>query len=266
MAQSWIDTHAHLADEALSFKTDEVLTSARQLHVDRILSVAVDYESSQSCLQLAKSPRPVGIPMIWASVGIHPNHVHLAQDGDWDRIVALAENSQVVALGETGLDRHWDDCPFELQQNNFGKHWVASRELGLPVIVHMRDCEADMLSFLREQVRDGQLQGVMHSYAGSLAAAQEFVSMGLYISFSGILTYKKNHELRSVVRSLPIDRILVETDCPYLSPEPHRSVRPNQPSMVVHTARVVADAVGKSLDELSQITTENALRLFHRML
>jgi TatD DNase family protein len=195
-------------------------------------------------------------------VGIHPNNAAAAQPGDWDRVVDFAKNERVVALGETGLDRHWDDTPFDLQQDYFDRHLRLMQATGLPVVIHMRDCQADVLAMLRDARTRGPLAGVMHSYTGDAAGAAECCELGLYISFAGMVTYKKSQDLRGVAAVVPADRILVETDSPYLSPEPLRGKR-NEPANVVHTARVVAAARGLSFDDFAALGTANAQRLFN---
>jgi TatD DNase family protein len=261
----WIDTHAHLADEALVDRIEQVLDRAYAARVLRVLCVAVDAKASAAAVAIAHAPRNAHAPSVWASVGIHPNYAQLEQPGDWDAILALTDDKRVCALGETGLDRYWDDCPFDVQKRNFAKHWTASRESGLPVIVHSRDCDADMLQSLQEESQRGPLKGIMHSFCSDCAVAQACIDWGLYISFSGMLTYKKNDLLRQVAASVPLDRVLIETDAPYLSPEPKRNVRPNEPSLVVHTGEVLAKAYGVTPETMASITTENALRLLTRM-
>jgi len=199
---------------------------------------------------------------VFASVGIHPNNAAHIKPGDWQRVVELARQKRVVALGETGLDRHWDDTPFEVQQDYFDRHLRLMQETGLPVVIHMRDCLAEMLTLLAEAHARGPLRGVMHSYTGDAAAAAQCCQMGLFISFAGMVTYKKSQDLRDVAAGVPADRILVETDSPYLSPEPLRGKR-NEPANVVHTARVVAAARGMSFDDFAELTTANARRLFN---
>lgn len=255
----WIDTHAHLAEPTLFSQLDDVLQRAERAGVSGILCVAVDAETSQQVIQIASKHT-----MLRASVGIHPNYAHQASDEDWQRVVTLCGNDHVVALGETGLDRYWDDCPFDVQLNNFQRHWELSRRTGLPLIIHMRECEAEMLQALQEQSQRGELRGVMHSFAGSIETAMKCLEMGLYISFAGMLTYKKSVELREVAAKIPLDRVLVETDCPYLSPEPYRSKRPNEPAWVVQTATVLAKCYGMGTSELMNRTRENTLRLFSR--
>jgi len=256
-----IDTHAHLADKSLASQLPEVLERASKAGVSQMICVAVDAETASQAIAIAEANNAV-----WASVGIHPNYAHQALSDHWPRIVEYSNHPRVCALGETGLDRHWDDCPFEIQQINFERHWELSRQTNLPLIIHMRDCELEMLAALEKQAAiKSPLRGVMHSFAGSTETAKQCLTHGLYISFAGMLTYKKSDELRKTAKTIPLDRILVETDCPYLTPEPNRSKRPNEPALVAYTAKCLAETIGISTKELAAITTENAKRLFWRM-
>jgi TatD DNase family protein len=257
----WTDTHAHLADESLADQIDLVLERAARAGVSRILCVAFDARSSEAAIKIAEK-----YPQVWATVGIHPNYANQAAETDWERIRDLASHPRVCALGETGLDLHWDDCPFPIQQANFARHWQLSRDTELPLIIHMRDCESEMLQALEEQSKAGVLRGVMHSFAGSTATAVRCLSMGLYISFAGMLTYKKSVQLRETAKKIPLDRLLVETDSPYLSPEPHRSRRPNEPANVVFTGKCLAETIETSAQILAEKTSENASRLFWKMM
>jgi TatD DNase family protein len=193
---------------------------------------------------------------------MQPNYLAEARSDDWDRIVAMVGSPGVVAIGETGLDRYWDFTPFELQQDYFDRHIRLSQERGLPFIVHMRDCDEDILIMLREAHRRGPLNGVMHSFTGSQAMADECLAMGLYISFAGMVTYKKSAELRAIAATVPEDRILVETDSPYLSPEPVRKIKRNEPGHVLHTAACLAEVRGVTQEQFAAATTRNAKRLF----
>jgi TatD DNase family protein len=253
----WIDTHAHLADEALVANLSDVLVRAKQAGIGRLLCVAVDAQSSQAAIQIANQNDIVG-----ASVGIHPNYAHLAANEDWNSILAFTKHPKVCALGETGLDLHWDDCPFALQQENFARHIAVSQETGLPLIIHMRDCESEMVAFLKHHSGGVPLNGVMHSFSGSTQTAAECLSLGLHISFAGMLTYKKSQDLRETAKTIPLDRLLLETDCPYLSPEPMRSKRPNEPANLPYTGRCLAQTLGMPASELEQITWQNSCRLF----
>jgi TatD DNase family protein len=256
----WIDTHAHLADKSLAGQIDNVIQRANQAGVSEMVCVAVDARTSQEAIAIANSNN-----CVWASVGIHPNYAHQATNEDWAQIVEQTTHPRVVALGETGLDLHWDDCPFEIQQTNFERHWELGRETKLPLIIHMRDCEPEMVAALEKQSKLGPLAGVMHSFAGSTETAQRCLELGLYISFAGMLTYKKSDALRETAKTIPLDRILVETDCPYLAPEPHRGRRPNEPALVVHTAKCLAETLGVSTKALVDVTHANSKRLLWKL-
>lgn len=251
------DTHIHLADEQFAGTLASVLDRSRAAGVDRWLSVGTTIATSRACLALAQRE-----PGVYAAVGIHPNHVAEAADSDWGDVERLAAEPSVVAIGETGLDRHWDYAPFALQQDYFARHIELSRRTGKPFIVHMRDCQADMLAMLRDARRVAPLRGIMHSFAGTVEALRECVELGLHISFSGMVTYKKSDDLRAIAAETPSDRLLTETDAPYLSPHPMRSQRPNAPALMTHTAVALAQARGIGLAELARLTTSNALRLF----
>jgi TatD DNase family protein len=252
-----IDTHAHLDDDRFDSDREEVIRRARAAGVTTVIAIGTTLTRSQRAIGMAN--RYEGL---FASVGIHPNDASAAEAGDWDQIVALSGQIRAVALGETGLDRHWNDPPFDMQQDYFDRHLRLMQATSLPVVIHMRDCLADLLAMLREARRRGPLHGVMHSYTGDAPSAAECCELGLYISFAGMVTYKKSQDLRDVAASIPADRILVETDSPYLSPEPLRGKR-NEPANVVHTARVVAAARGMSLDDFAALSSDNARRLFN---
>ena len=251
-----IDTHAHLDQSEFDDDRDEVIERARSAGVERILAVAVGAESAQASVQLAADHE-----MIYAAVGIQPNYCAEAKAGDWDRILALADASKVVAIGETGLDRHWDYTPFDVQQDYFDRHLRLAQDRDLPFIVHTRESEADVLAMLRAARERGPLRGVMHSFVGDAEVAAECVELGMHISFAGMVTFKKSTALREVAATIPDDRIMVETDSPYLSPHPMRGKR-NEPARVVHTATTVAEVRGSTLDAFAALTSENARRLF----
>jgi TatD DNase family protein len=253
-----IDTHAHLDDEQLAADLDGVMARARAAGVEAIVAIATTAESSRATLAIARRFPGVVLP----TVGIQPNYCAQAGPGDWDEVAALARGGEAVALGETGLDRYWDYAPFSVQEDYFDRHLRLSQETGLPFVVHMRDCGDDILRMLREARTRGPLAGVMHSYTGDAATAAACLELGLHLSFAGMVTYKKSRELRAVAASVPADRLLVETDSPYLSPEPVRGSRPNEPAHVVHTAACLAGERGAALEELAAQTTANARRLF----
>ena len=251
-----IDTHAHLDQDEFSSDQQEVLKRASEAGISHLIAVGIGAASSSQCVELANKN-----PQISAAVGIQPNYCAEAVAGDWERIVALAVQPRVVAIGETGLDRHWDYSPFAMQQDYFDRHLRLAAETNLPFIVHTRESDADVLEMLRDARRRGPLQGVMHSFTGDEATAEECVELGLYISFAGMVTFKKADDLRGVARGIPADRILIETDSPYLAPHPHRSRR-NEPAYLVHTAECLATERGVSFEDFCELTMRNTKRLF----
>ena len=251
------DTHAHLSSAQLESQLDEVLQNAAERNVQGITSIGTNLASSKACLELAKTHS-----QIYAAVGIHPNDCHNATDAQWAEIQTLAQHERVVAIGETGLDRYWDTVPIELQRTWFAKHIELSFETKKPLVIHMRDCDADILEMLNEHQRDGQIIGILHSFAGQWSTAERALELGMYISFAGMVTFKKSHELREIAAKIPDDRILIETDSPYLSPHPHRSTRPNQPALVRHTADCLADVRGVTAEAFDELSTANAMRVF----
>jgi TatD DNase family protein len=255
----FFDTHAHLADDQLAGDVAAVISRAHAAGVAYMLSVGTDLDSSRQCLALARSHESV-----LASAGIHPNHALEAAPGDWDEVARLAGEDAVVALGETGLDLYWKDVPLPVQQDYFDRHIRLSEQLHKPLVIHLRETAAEILAMLREARQRGPLLGVMHSFTGTAEQAAQFLELGLSISFAGMVTYKKSDDLRAVAATIPANRILIETDSPYLSPEPHRGQRPNEPARVVHTAACLAQVRGVPLDEFARQTTANALAVFQR--
>jgi TatD DNase family protein len=252
-----IDTHAHLDDE--QFQTDllDVLHRAAAAGVGRVIAIATTAASSASTVALAAAH-----PGVWATAGIQPNHVAQAGPGDWDEVVRRATAPRVVALGETGLDRHWDYTPFPQQEDYFARHLALARQLGLAVVIHCREAEADVVRMLREDFeKHGPVRAVMHSFTGDSATAEACLAMGLHISFAGMVTYKNAQALRDVAKTVPLDRLLVETDSPYLAPVPVRGKR-NEPANVVHTAACLATVKGVEPGVIAEHTTRNARMLF----
>ena len=257
---SFLDSHAHL--DATEFDADrqEVIARARQAGVVAMICPAISADSSEAVIRLAEEHEDV-----YAAVGIQPNYCAEAGAGDWGRVVAMAGRRRVVAIGETGLDRHWDFTPFEVQRDYFDRHLRLAQARDLPVILHCREADADLLPMLREAVAQAPLHGVLHSFSGDRAMAEECLALGLEISFAGAVTYtnKKFETWREAARAVPLDRILIETDSPYLVPHPLRGKRPrNEPAWIVHTAQRLAELRHESLAELAAQTTANARRLF----
>jgi TatD DNase family protein len=252
-----IDTHAHLDDERFGEDLPAVLDRALAAGVRRIITIATTGPSSDACVALADR-----YSSLWATVGIQPNHVAEAAPDAWDQVVRVVTAGRVVAVGETGLDRYWDYTPFAEQEEYFARHLRLARQHDLAVVIHCRQAEADVVRMLRDDFdQNGPVRGVMHSFTGDQATADACLAMGLYISFAGMVTYKNAQALRDVAARIPLDRLLVETDSPYLAPVPVRGQR-NEPAYVVHTAASLGQAQGVELEALAQQTTSNAEKLF----
>jgi TatD DNase family protein len=252
-----VDTHAHLDDDRFRVDLPAVLERARAAGLVHVVAVATTAADSESCRALAAAHPG----FVSATAGLHPNNAARAAAGDWDRVVSLAGQG-AIALGETGLDRHWDDTPFPVQEDYLARHLALSRTLGLPVVIHCREAEADVVRMLRADFdRHGPVAGVMHSFTGSRETAEACLAMGLYLSFAGMLTYKNAEDLRKMAATVPVHRLLVETDCPYLAPVPQRGKR-NEPAFVAHTAACLAGLVGLDAATLAEQTTANARTLF----
>jgi TatD DNase family protein len=255
-APAWVDTHVHLAEGRLRSQLPTVLERAARAGVTQVIAIGTTAGDS---LELAKIAQHQ--PGVFAAVGIHPNEAADASEQDWSTICESTTQPGVVAIGETGLDRYWDRTPFEVQQVWFDRHLALAHQQDLPIVIHCRDCQRDVLEQLQRQGRS--IRGVMHAFTGGCEEAEAFVALGLSISFAGMLTFsnKALDSLRAAAASVPLDRLLVETDSPYLSPHPFRG-QVNEPSRVVITGQRLAAIRALSADELAQITTANARKLF----
>ena len=251
------DTHAHLDSEQLQPHLDDILTRVDEGAM-RVTAIGTDPRSSHRCLEIASEHENV-----FAAVGLHPNHCAKFDDSHWQAILEIVDDENVVAIGETGLDKHWDDCPFEVQLKWFKRHIDLSFEKNKPLVIHTRDCETEMIETLESKARDGRIIGIMHSFANSVDTAKRCLELGMFISFAGMVTFKKSNDLREVAKLIPDDRLLIETDSPYLSPHPLRSKRPNVPMYVEHTARCLAEVRGVSVEAIAALTNDNATRVFN---
>lgn len=251
-----IDTHAHLASSKLASDLAEVLARAEEAGVVQIVNIGTTAEDAPRVVALAESH-----PNIYAAVGIHPNDAADAAPGDFAAISALAIGRRVVAIGETGLDRYWDRAPFPLQQEFFERHLDLAGELDLPIVIHSRDCQADVIEQLAR--RKAPIRGIQHSFTGTWDEAQALLEMGLHLSFAGMLTFENKtlDPLRDVAARVPLSRILVETDSPYLSPHPFRGKR-NEPARAAVVAAALSRIRGISLADVATTTTANARALF----
>jgi TatD DNase family protein len=251
-----IDTHCHLDEEAFRPDCAAVIARAGETGLEHVITIGTTAASSRAAVTIAQAH-----PRVHAAVGIQPNYVSQAAPDDWDVIEELAAQPKVVAIGETGLDRYWDYAPFDLQTEYFTRHLDLARRRNLPFVVHCREAEKDVVAQLTAAAAAGPLRGVMHSFAGDAETALACVELGLYISFAGMLTFKKNDALRTVAAQIPLERLLIETDAPYLAPVPFRGKR-NEPAYVRHTAECLAGIRGMTADEIGELTTKNARQLF----
>lgn len=250
------DSHAHYNDRAFDGDRDELLSSMPANGVGYIMNVADSIPSIEPILALAEK-----YPFVYAAVGVHPEETLNLTDADTDILKSAAANPKVRAVGEIGLDYHYDDVPKDIQKKWFSRQLALARELRLPVIIHDRDAHADTLDILRsENARD--IGGVMHCYSGSAETAREVLELGFYLGFGGTLTFKNANKVRKAAEYVPLDRIVLETDCPYLAPDPHRGSRNS--SLLMHfTAERLAEIKGVTLEEVERITLNNAKKLYN---
>ncbi|QDS94307.1 putative deoxyribonuclease YcfH [Roseimaritima multifibrata] len=250
------DTHAHLDSDQFNDQRDAVVQRAKAAGLVGMMTIGTTAASSRRACDLAAEYPGY----VYAAVGIQPNYVGEVEADDWQTIEELAGFPGVRAIGETGLDQYWDDTPLVEQIDYFQRHIELSQKVGLPFIVHMRESCPAIIDTLRPYAAKGSLAGVMHSFTGDWDQAKQLLDFGLHISFAGMLTFKKSQDLRGVAAQVPEDRLLIETDAPYLSPEPLRGKRPNEPARVAHTLKCLAEVRGKSVESMAEITTHNARR------
>jgi len=253
----WMDSHAHVDGPEFDADRDAVLARARAAGVRRIVVIGAVGDPTSADRAVALAERD---PDIWATVATHPHDVAQMTPDWWAIHERLARHPRVVAIGETGLDYYYDHSPRDAQQAAFRRFVAVAREVGKPVVCHIRDAHDDARAILAE-TGAAELGGVIHCFTGTPDDAAAYVALGFHVSFSGIATYKTAQPIRDAVRRVPLDRILIETDCPYLAPVPMRGRR-NEPAYVVHTAQVVAESAGVSLAELARATVANTCAVF----
>ena len=254
----FIDSHAHLAEAEFGTDLPSVLDRARLAQVGRVLVIGdgADPAKTEKAVLLGEREEDLDV-----AAGIHPHEARLASETSLGYLVRLARSGRLVAWGEIGLDFHYSHSPPEEQEAVFARQLALAREVGLPVVIHTREAEDRTLEILGRHCGNGDSAGVMHCFSGSLAMARDCLEMGFHISFSGMLTFPKARNLRQVARAVPMDRLLIETDAPYLAPVPFRGKR-NEPAFVVETAKILAEVKQVSLDTVARCTTENYQRLF----
>lgn len=254
-----VDSHCHLDFPDFASEIDAVVERARAAGIGRMVTISTRVRKHAQVLAIAEK-----FPDVFCSVGTHPHNAHEELDIDTKALVAIAKHPKVVAIGEAGLDYHYDNSPRAAQEQGFRQHIAAARETGLPLVIHAREADADMARILKEETGQGAFPAVLHCFTGGRDLAFAAIDLGHYVSFTGILTFKNSQALRDIAVTLPAERVLVETDAPYLAPLPYRGKR-NEPSYVVETAKVLATTRGVSMDEISRATTENFFRLFNKV-
>lgn len=254
-----VDSHCHLDFPDLAEERDAVVQRARENGIVRMVTISTKVHQFDTIRSIADA-----YDDIFCSVGTHPHHADKELDVTADELVRLSQGEKVVAIGEAGLDYFYDKAPREAQEVGFRRHIDAARRTGLPLVIHARDADADMSAILTEETGKGAFPFILHCFSSGRPLAETGIALGGYVSFSGILTFKNSQEIREIARDMPADRILVETDAPYLAPPPYRGKR-NEPAYVRNTAQVLADVRGVSLDEIGAATTENFYRIFSKV-
>ncbi|WP_350333990.1 TatD family hydrolase [Coralliovum pocilloporae] len=254
-----VDSHCHLDFPDFEFELPDIIARAEDTGIRRMVTISTRVKQFDRIRAIAERFDPV-----YCSVGTHPHNADEELDIETSDLIRLAEHPKVVAIGEAGLDYFYDKSPRDAQATGFRRHIAAARETGLPLVIHSRDADDDMIAILEDETEKGAFPAILHCFSSGRRLAERGVALGLYVSFSGILTFKKSEDIRSIAADVPMDRLLVETDAPYLAPPPHRGKR-NEPSYVAHTARVLAEVKGVSEEEIAQQTTENFFRLFKKV-
>src|SRR5438105_106045 len=251
-----IDSHCHIDDARFDVDRDAIIARARAAGVEHFVTIGCDLETSRAAVSLAQQH-----PFIAATVGVHPHEVKRVEITWYDELRSLARSKGVVAYGEIGLDYHYDHSPREVQRQRFREQVQLARELGLPIVIHTREAQEDTITILKEE-KASELGGVFHCFSGDAWLAKDALDLGFYLSFSGVITFQNATMLRDIVKTVPLDRILVETDSPYLTPAPHRGKR-NEPAYVRFVADKIAEVKGEGIEEVEQVTFENTRRIFH---
>lgn len=254
-----VDSHCHLDYEGLTEDRDGVLARAKAAGVGLMVTISTRVRQFDRIRAIVEAHDNV-----FGSVGTHPHNAHEELDVTTADLVRMAQHPKIVAIGEAGLDYHYDNSPREAQAQGLRTHIAAARETGLPLVIHARSADEDMIRILEEETEKGAFPAVLHCFSSGAELARRGVALGLYVSFSGIITFKNSADIRAVAAETPADRLLVETDAPFLAPVPHRG-RTNEPAFVAETAKVLAGVRGWSAEETARRTTENFLRLFAKV-
>jgi TatD DNase family protein len=254
-----VDSHCHLDFPDFADELDAIVARAEAAGIGRMVTISTRVRQHDALLAITQR-----FPNVYCSVGTHPHHADEEDGIAAEELIELTQHPKVVALGEAGLDYFYDNGSPDAQERGFRAHIAAARATGLPLVIHTRDADDDCGRILEDEMAKGSFRAVLHCYTGGRELAMKAIGLGLSISFTGILTFKKSQALRDLAAELPADRIMVETDAPYLAPGKYRGKR-NEPSYVVETAKVLAETRGVSVDEIARQTTENFFRLFSKV-
>jgi len=254
-----VDSHCHLDFPDFSDELNEVVQRARDAGIGRMVTICTRVRKFQQILAVAER-----FDDVYCSVGTHPHNAAEELDVTTAELVDFSHHDKVVAIGEAGLDYHYDKSPRDVQEQGFRTHIAAARETGLPLVIHARSADDDMMAILREETRAGAFPAILHCFSSGRALAECGIELGLTVSFSGILTFKNSQDIRDIARDMPRDRVLVETDAPYLAPVPNRGKR-NEPAYVVDTASVLAEVWDMEASDVRQQTTDNFFQVFTKV-
>lgn len=254
-----VDSHCHLDFPDFAEERDAIIARAREAGVGRMVTISTQVQKFDRILEVAEA-----YDEVYCSVGTHPNSVAQEPVVSAENLIGLSAHPKVVAIGESGLDYHYDYATPELQATCFRNHIAAARETGLPLVIHARSADDDVAAILEEEMGKGDFPFVLHCFSSGKRLAEVGVALGGYVSFSGILTFRNSQDIRDIAAAVPHERLLVETDAPYLAPVPYRGKR-NEPAFVAHTAAVLVETIGVDAQQVARLTTENFFRLFSKM-
>ncbi len=254
-----VDSHCHLDFDVLQEDLPGVIARAKSVGVHLMVTICTQVNNFPKVLKIATD-----FEAVYCSVGTHPNHAGMEDIVPAEKLIELSAHEKVVAIGEAGLDFHYDRAPREVQEEVFRQHIKAARETQLPLVIHSRDAEDDTLRILKDETAKGAFKPLLHCFSSQAFLAEKGLELGAYVSFSGILTFNSALAIRQAAEAVPLDRLLVETDAPFLAPVPHRG-KPNQPAFTAHTLACLAEVKGVTVEEMAQITSDNFFRLFNEI-
>lgn len=252
----FIDSHAHLDDDRFDLDRDILIKNLKDNKIELVLNIGADLETSLASIDLAEK-----YENIYATVGVHPHSAKYFTEETYEKFKELAAHKKLVAIGEIGLDFYYDNSPRDVQRQVFRRQLELAKEVNLPVVIHSREATKESFDILKEASKEG-VKGVLHSFSGSVEIAREYIKLGYYISIGGPVTFKNARVVKEVAKEVPLEYMLIETDCPYLTPEPYRGKR-NEPMYVRYAAEKIAEIKGVTLEEVAKATSDNVYKLFN---